>query len=64
MSMTDIWAYNPGICDGDFCPLNCDICPKRDDAMEANAEESYDPEETIDLEMGFDPYQGCYTDDR
>lgn len=63
MSMTDIWAYNPEICDGDFCPLNCDICSKRDDAMAANAEESYDPEETIDLDMGFDPYLGCYTDD-
>ena len=61
--MTDIWAYNPEICDGDFCPLNCDICPKRDDAMTANAEESYDPEETIDLDMGFDPYTGCYTYD-
>lgn len=26
----DLWAYNPDICDGDFCPMNCDICGKAD----------------------------------
>ena len=25
------WAYNPLKCDGDFCPQDCDICPKRDE---------------------------------
>ena len=30
---TSLWAYNPDKCDGDFCPMNCDICVK------ANAEE-------------------------
>lgn len=52
------WAYDPAICDGDFCPGNCDICPKRDEAVEAEYGEG-----DGDLEMGFDPYLGCYTDD-
>ena len=55
MSRRDMWAYNPDVCDGDFCPMNCDHCPKADEA------EGYD--EPVDLEMGFDPYLGCYTDD-
>ena len=24
-----LWYYNPDICDGDFCPNNCDNCYKR-----------------------------------
>lgn len=39
-----LWAYNPDVCDGDFCPNNCDYCSKRDAAEEAAAEE--DEEET------------------
>lgn len=32
------WAYTPEKCDGDFCPGDCDNCPKRDeeDADEDN----------------------------
>ena len=37
--MSDLWAYNPEICDGDFCPLDCDRCGKRDAAMEAQQED-------------------------
>ena len=22
------WRYNPEICDGDYCPGDCDNCPK------------------------------------
>lgn len=54
MARRDIWAYDPDICDGDFCPMNCDHCPK--------ADRDYEPDDA-DLEMGFDPYLGCYTDD-
>jgi hypothetical protein len=37
--MTDLWAYYPPICDGDFCPMDCDHCPKQEKALEAeNAE--------------------------
>jgi len=32
--MKDIWAYDPDICDGDYCPMNCDICPKRELVLE------------------------------
>ena len=31
-TMKDIWAYNPDVCDGDFCPMDCDYCPKREKA--------------------------------
>lgn len=30
--MSDLWAYNPDVCDGDLCFQNCDICPKQDEA--------------------------------
>lgn len=23
-----LWAYVPGICDGNFCPGDCDFCNK------------------------------------
>ena len=61
MSRRDIYLYVPEVCDGDFCPMNCDHCPKRDDAIAA--QEGYDEPNEADLEMGFDPYAGCYTND-
>lgn len=39
--MSDLWAYNPDVCDGDYCPMNCDHCYKRDEA-ESNREEDED----------------------
>ena len=44
------WAYDPDKCEGNFCPGDCDCCEKVD----------WEPK---NLEMGFDPYLGCYTDD-
>jgi hypothetical protein len=58
-----MWAYNPEVCDGDFCPMNCDHCPKADDAEEYYEPDNLEYDEPVDLEMGFDPYLGCYTDD-
>lgn len=26
--MSDLWSYRPEKCDGDFCPFDCDKCPK------------------------------------
>jgi len=26
--MSDLWAYDPEKCDGDYCPLDCDKCRK------------------------------------
>lgn len=26
--MTDMWAYTPEKCDGDYCPGDCDYCHK------------------------------------
>lgn len=28
--MKNIWLYTPEICDGDFCPQDCDACPKKE----------------------------------
>ena len=39
--MSDLYAYTPEICDGDYCPQDCDRCRKRD-MIEENEEE---PEE-------------------
>ena len=30
----DIWAYTPEICDGDYCPKDCDKCPKSEDPFD------------------------------
>lgn len=29
-NMSDLWAYEPEKCDGDFCCFNCDLCRKSD----------------------------------
>lgn len=26
--MSDLYQYDPDVCDGDFCPMDCDHCPK------------------------------------
>lgn len=26
--MSSLWKYNSDLCDGDFCPGNCDYCEK------------------------------------
>ena len=37
--MSDLWAYLPAYCDGDFCPLDCDRCQKGRVTEEERAEE-------------------------
>lgn len=39
MARRDMWAYDPEICDGDYCPMNCDNCQKTNKALEKQAEE-------------------------
>ena len=34
-----LWAYNSDKCDGDFCPMNCDICGKADSEEEEDEED-------------------------
>ena len=41
--MSLLWAYDQDICDGDYCPCNCDICRK-----------AYDREVVTDDEDGTD----------
>ena len=40
-----LWAYEPDICDGDFCPNDCDRCSK---AKWIDFEEFDDGEEETD----------------
>ena len=32
--MTDLWAYEPMKCDGDYCCQNCDRCEKAEEEEE------------------------------
>lgn len=43
--MNDLYLYDPEICDGDLCWMNCDNCPKRDAAIEAANEQLYGTED-------------------
>ena len=66
------WKYNGELVQNALPELSADeremlisgICPKCWDNMfpeEEEDEEDYEPD--WDLDMGFDPYMGCYTDD-
>ena len=38
-----LWAYDPDICDGDYCPCDCDFCRKaydREVVTDADEDES------------------------
>ena len=59
----ELWAYDPEICDGDFCPMCCDRCPKAELVEAKRAEDDYLEPDDSGLEMGFDPYSGSYTYD-
>lgn len=37
--MKNIYLYNPVICEGDYCPMDCDRCPKADEALKLQEEE-------------------------
>ena len=36
--MSDLWSYKQEKFDYDYCPKNCDICPKGDDEEEGDGE--------------------------
>lgn len=56
------WAYWPSVCDSDEpCSGDCDTCPLCSEAL-ITRPENYEPDDA-QLEMGFDPYEGCYTYD-
>ena len=42
MGMSDLWLYTPEICDGDYCPLDCDKCYKADAVMGVMEEDEED----------------------
>lgn len=29
----NIYLYRPDVCDGDYCPQDCDRCPKREEIL-------------------------------
>ena len=53
--------------DGDYvnCEYWCGAEEPQDYPEEYEEEEppDYEEEKEVDLDMGFDPYMGCYTDD-
>lgn len=38
--MSDLWAYNPDVCDGDICYQDCTHCPKREKAEGLDEDEN------------------------
>ena len=40
-----LYMYEPDICDGDFCPGDCDYCSKRFDAEEKRIREEEEEDE-------------------
>lgn len=51
--MKNIYLYTPEICDGGFCPMDCDRCRKADKAMERIEEESARTQELMEVEEGI-----------
>lgn len=39
VDLSDLYKYDPDICDGDFCPHDCDRCPKADREEEEDEED-------------------------
>ena len=37
-----LWAYEPTICDGDYCEGECDLCEKLNEALAHREEEAED----------------------
>lgn len=50
--MKNIYLYTPEICDGGFCPMDCDRCRKADKALERIEEESARIQELMETEEG------------
>ena len=38
--MTDLWNYEPKKCDGAYCRMDCDHCPKQWEEDEEEEEEA------------------------
>ena len=43
-----LWAYEPTICDGEYCEGECDYCLKAEEALAFRTEEDEDGESTTD----------------
>ena len=48
--MKNVWLYRPDICDGHYCPMDCDICHPWADMVIEKEEEDETPL--------FDPFTG------
>ena len=49
--MKDIEFYTPEVCDGDYCPMDCSHCYKKDEVLEylnRYAMEEYDEDTESD----------------
>ena len=57
IGMNNYSDYDPEWCDGHPCPRDCERC-----GYNVEHRDYVEPDDD-DLEMGFDPYLGCYTGD-
>jgi hypothetical protein len=58
VGMNNYEDYDPEWCDGHYCPRDCENCEY---SAENRGISDYGDDNC--LEMGFDPYEGCYTYD-
>ena len=35
----NVYLYRPDVCDGDYCPQDCDKCPKAEQILEMEEED-------------------------
>ena len=47
----DKWAYVPGVCDGQICPGDCDLCTHR---PEEDDEDDDEEQAVLGLQKGFE----------
>lgn len=55
--MSDLYAYNPNVCDGDACPIDCEHCGKSEEAEE----QTDDDISKLLQHVGYTPEQCGYT---
>ena len=37
--LKNVYLYRPDVCDGDYCPQDCDKCPKAEQILELEEKE-------------------------
>ena len=50
--MKNIYLYTPEICDGGFCPKDCDLCRKADKVLALIEDETERTQDLMEVEDG------------